>query len=69
MEVRVSKNARAIAARRGLKEAWSKCASRWTRIGYWGDYVHPNDTGYQGMANSIDLSVFTRALGADPKYC
>jgi len=34
MEVRVSKNARAIAARRGLKEAWSKCASRWTRIGY-----------------------------------
>jgi|ERR1035437_8409988 hypothetical protein len=34
MEVRVSKNARAIAVRRGLKEAWSKCASRWTRIGY-----------------------------------
>jgi hypothetical protein len=31
-EVRVSKNARAIAARPGLKEAWSKCASRWTRI-------------------------------------
>src|SRR6204780_4724997 len=34
MEVRVSNDARATAARRGLKEAWSKCASRWTRIGY-----------------------------------
>ena len=34
MEVRVSKNARATAARRGLKEAWSKCASRWTKTGY-----------------------------------
>ena len=34
MEVRVSKNARATVARRGLKEAWSKCASRWTRTGY-----------------------------------
>src|SRR5579863_7855716 len=30
MEVRVSKNARATVVRRGLKEAWSKCASRWT---------------------------------------
>ena len=26
-------NARATAARRGLKEAWSKCASRWTKTG------------------------------------
>ena len=34
MEVRVSNNARATVARRGLKEAWSKCASRWTKIGY-----------------------------------
>jgi hypothetical protein len=34
MEVRVSYNARAIVARRGLKEAWSKCASRWTKTGY-----------------------------------
>ena len=34
MEVRVSNDARAIAVRRGLKEAWSKCASRWTRTGY-----------------------------------
>ena len=34
MEVRVSKNARATVARRGLKEAWSKCASRLTNIGY-----------------------------------
>jgi hypothetical protein len=34
MEVRVSNDARATAARRGLKEAWSKCASRWTRTGY-----------------------------------
>jgi len=34
MEVRVSKNARATVARRGLKEAWSKCASRWTKTGY-----------------------------------
>jgi hypothetical protein len=34
MEVRVSKNARAIAARRGLKEALSKSASRWTKTGY-----------------------------------
>ena len=31
MEVRVSNDARAIAVRRSLKEAWSKCASRWTR--------------------------------------
>ena len=23
-----------VAARRGLKEAWSKCTSRWTRTGY-----------------------------------
>jgi len=34
MEVRVSENARAIAARRGLKEALSKSASRWTKTGY-----------------------------------
>src|ERR1700688_2650467 len=34
MEVRVSNDARATVARRGLKEAWSKCASRWTKIGY-----------------------------------
>ena|SRR5271156_3524777 len=34
MEVRVSNDARATVARRGLKEAWSKCASRWTRTGY-----------------------------------
>src|SRR3979490_28057 len=31
---RVSDNARAIVARRGLKEAYSKRASRWTNIGY-----------------------------------
>src|SRR5216683_3787830 len=31
---RVSDNARAIAARRGLKEAYSKRAGRWTNIGY-----------------------------------
>src|SRR5216684_9091602 len=34
MEVRVSNDARATVARRGLREAWSKCASRWTRTGY-----------------------------------
>jgi hypothetical protein len=34
MEVRVSNDARATVARRGLKEALSKCASRWTRTGY-----------------------------------
>ena len=27
-------DARATAARRGLKEAWIKCASRWTKTGY-----------------------------------
>jgi len=25
-----------------------------------GDYVHPNDTGYKAMADSIDLSLFTK---------
>jgi lysophospholipase L1-like esterase len=25
-----------------------------------GDFVHPNDAGYQAMANAIDLKVFTR---------
>src|ERR1035441_9425725 len=34
MEVRPSDNARATAARRGLKEAWIKRASRWTKTGY-----------------------------------
>src|ERR1022692_4273719 len=34
MEVRPSDDARATAARRGLKEAWIKCASRWTKTGY-----------------------------------
>src|SRR5271157_1802179 len=34
MEVRPSDDARAIAARRGLKEAWNKRASRWTKTGY-----------------------------------
>ena len=34
MEVRVSNDARATVVRRGLKEAWSKCASRWTKTGY-----------------------------------
>src|SRR5260370_41684367 len=34
MEVRVSNDARATVARRGLKEAWIKCASRWTKTGY-----------------------------------
>src|SRR5215831_16637061 len=34
MEVRPSDDARATAARRGLKEAWSKRASRWTKTGY-----------------------------------
>jgi len=31
---RASDDARAIAVRRGLKEAWSKRASRWTNTGY-----------------------------------
>lgn len=26
-----------------------------------GDYVHPNDAGYQAMANAIDLSLFTKS--------
>ena len=34
MEVRSSDDARATAARRGLKEAWNKRASRWTKIEY-----------------------------------
>jgi hypothetical protein len=34
MEVRPSDDARATAARRGLKEAWNKRASRLTNIGY-----------------------------------
>ena len=34
VEVKVSKNARAIGARRDLKEAWSERASRWTKTGY-----------------------------------
>src|ERR1019366_5444378 len=34
MEVRPSDDARATAARRGLKEAWNKRASRWTKTGY-----------------------------------
>ena len=34
MEVRASDDARATAARRSLKEAWIKCASRWTKTGY-----------------------------------
>jgi lysophospholipase L1-like esterase len=25
-----------------------------------GDHLHPNDAGYQAMANSIDLPLFTR---------
>jgi lysophospholipase L1-like esterase len=25
-----------------------------------GDHLHPNDTGYQAMANGVDLSIFTR---------
>ena len=24
-----------------------------------GDYVHPNDKGYQAMADAIDLTLFT----------
>jgi hypothetical protein len=32
-----------------------------------GDYVHPNDTGYQAMANSIDLKLFTGPAGAISK--
>jgi lysophospholipase L1-like esterase len=27
-----------------------------------GDHVHPSDAGYQAMANSIDLSLFTKAV-------
>jgi hypothetical protein len=34
MEVRARDDARATAARRGLKEAWIKHASRWTKTGY-----------------------------------
>ena len=34
MEERASDDARATAARQGLKEAWNKRASRWTRTGY-----------------------------------
>ena len=29
-----------------------------------GDHLHPNDAGYQAMANAIDLSLFTTAAGA-----
>ena len=25
-----------------------------------GDHLHPNDAGYQAMADAIDLSIFTR---------
>jgi lysophospholipase L1-like esterase len=25
-----------------------------------GDHLHPNDAGYQAMANAIDLKLFTR---------
>jgi lysophospholipase L1-like esterase len=25
-----------------------------------GDHLHPNDAGYQAMANAIDLSLFRR---------
>jgi lysophospholipase L1-like esterase len=25
-----------------------------------GDHLHPNDAGYQAMANAVDLSIFTR---------
>ena len=34
MEVKGERSARATAARRGLKEAWIKRASRWTKTGY-----------------------------------
>jgi len=30
-----------------------------------GDHLHPNDAGYQAMADAIDLSVFQRNLGTD----
>jgi lysophospholipase L1-like esterase len=33
-----------------------------------GDYVHPNDAGYQAMANAIDLNLFTKAASADPNH-
>jgi lysophospholipase L1-like esterase len=29
-----------------------------------GDFVHPNDAGYRAMADAIDLSLFTKAVGA-----
>ena len=33
-----------------------------------GDYVHPNDVGYQVMANAIDLTLFTKkAAGNDSR--
>ncbi|MEO6966325.1 MAG: SGNH/GDSL hydrolase family protein [Acidobacteriaceae bacterium] len=31
-----------------------------------GDHVHPNDTGYKAMADSIDLNLFTATAATDP---
>ncbi len=25
-----------------------------------GDHLHPNDAGYEAMANAVDLSIFTK---------
>jgi lysophospholipase L1-like esterase len=30
-----------------------------------GDHLHPNDAGYQAMANSIDLSLFSQDEGEE----
>ena len=32
-----------------------------------GDHLHPNDAGYRAMVDAIDLSVFQRNLGSDPR--
>jgi lysophospholipase L1-like esterase len=32
-----------------------------------GDHLHPNDAGYEAMANSVDLSMFTEKTGAAGK--
>jgi lysophospholipase L1-like esterase len=33
-----------------------------------GDFVHPNEAGYQAMANTIDLGVFTKPSASDPEH-
>src|SRR5271157_1616973 len=59
MEVRPSDDARAIAARRGLKEAWNKRASRWTRT----DTRRQRRTSGQRIAKSISIKGAKRRFG------